>query len=189
MTTYETREYQEYILKKIQEYISQGFNVLVELDCGLGKRYIMHKLVTSIFTSQKIIIFLHSRTSLEETFMYFTKLFSRKNNEINYISSFTNPKLRMKIFDTSRIILTTPQVFSNLLSKHKVNLNDFGRDSIFVINEVDKIIMRNKSNRTLIYPWNNLIRNIISSGNIIGLSGTLRDDFVNIDDDFRVKLR
>jgi len=55
---YTPRGYQTYILDRISEL--KGTNLLLELDCGLGKRFVTHQLVADRFGNLKFIIVVHS---------------------------------------------------------------------------------------------------------------------------------
>ncbi|MHA2433358.1 MAG: hypothetical protein ACXADO_09045, partial [Candidatus Thorarchaeota archaeon] len=65
---YTPRGYQTYILDRISEL--KGTNLLLELDCGLGKRFVTHQLVADRFGNLKFIIVVHSSSSLAETVDY-----------------------------------------------------------------------------------------------------------------------
>ena len=70
-TRFDTRQYQEYILRRIKE--NRNHNILVELDCGLGKRVLTYKLVTEQFPQTRVIITVNSSSSLQETAQYLEK--------------------------------------------------------------------------------------------------------------------
>ncbi|MDO8055231.1 MAG: DEAD/DEAH box helicase family protein, partial [Candidatus Hermodarchaeota archaeon] len=55
---FDTRQYQEHILRRIQE--NRDRNILVELDCGLGKRVLTYKLITETFPKTRFVITVNS---------------------------------------------------------------------------------------------------------------------------------
>ncbi|MBY8999044.1 MAG: hypothetical protein KGD60_15060, partial [Candidatus Thorarchaeota archaeon] len=67
-TKYTPRGYQTHILEEVGKRV--GTPILLELDCGLGKRFITHQLVAEKFPDSKIIIVVHSSSSLAETVDY-----------------------------------------------------------------------------------------------------------------------
>ena len=42
----EPREYQDFIVGKISSLVSDNNSVILELDCGMGKRVLMYRLLT-----------------------------------------------------------------------------------------------------------------------------------------------
>ena len=69
----ESREYQNYIVDRIKNLIIEKRNIILELDCGMGKRVLMYRLLTEVFTKEKVIVFLQTHSSLEETKQYLEK--------------------------------------------------------------------------------------------------------------------
>lgn len=172
----EQRKYQTFIIEKVSLFTGQGYNVVIELDCGMGKRVIMYRLLKEVFPDKRIVIFLHSQSSLQETFRYLTEEYG-DISKIGYIRSGISIQQKKYIVSTSQIILTLPTVFNNLLAKFP-GLNK--TIDIVIINEVDKIIRRVSSRDVLIMPWRKLLQTL-ENAKIIGLSGTLRDDHVILD--------
>ncbi|MHA1188783.1 MAG: hypothetical protein ACTSSK_18395 [Candidatus Heimdallarchaeota archaeon] len=58
------RGYQKLILDLIQFHIKKDKSVLLELDCGMGKRVITYELLTSIFPDKRILLVVLSSSSL-----------------------------------------------------------------------------------------------------------------------------
>ncbi|MCK4897121.1 MAG: DEAD/DEAH box helicase family protein, partial [Candidatus Heimdallarchaeota archaeon] len=63
----ESREYQNFIIQRIEELVDSRKSVILELDCGMGKRVLMYRLVTEAFKNKKVVVFLQTHSSLEET--------------------------------------------------------------------------------------------------------------------------
>ncbi len=53
-TVLEEREYQTKVLKFLREKFAKGENVIVELDCGLGKRVLTYLLVQHEFPELRL---------------------------------------------------------------------------------------------------------------------------------------
>ncbi|TET09156.1 MAG: hypothetical protein E3J86_08940, partial [Candidatus Thorarchaeota archaeon] len=64
-----------------------GTPLLLELDCGLGKRFITHQLVTEKFPDSKIIIIVHSSSSLAETVDYLRGEYGGLDDDLGELSS------------------------------------------------------------------------------------------------------
>ena len=167
------------ILTDINKEEKSRPTVLIELDCGIGKRIISYLLTNKYFPNKKVIIVLQATSSLDETTDFFI---NKYKVEIGVLSSRISSKFRIKVLQENRIILTTPQTLVNTISQ--TSFNDFGID-IILINEVDKIIRRTATRRTLIFPYPKILE-FFSDSWIIGLSGTLRDSHIIITDRIRV---
>ncbi|MHA1684972.1 MAG: DEAD/DEAH box helicase family protein [Candidatus Heimdallarchaeaceae archaeon] len=172
----EQREYQTFIVEKVSSLTGQGYNVVIELDCGMGKRVIMYRLLKEIFPNKRVVIFLHSQSSLQETYKYLTEEYG-DIRQIGYIRSGISAQQKKYIVDTNLIILTLPTVFNNLLTRFPELSKTI---DVIIINEVDKIIRRVSSRDILIMPWRKLLQTL-EGAKVIGLSGTLRDDHVILD--------
>ena len=61
------RGYQKLILDLIKLHTFKKKSVLLELDCGMGKRVITYELLTSIFPEKRILLIVLSSSSLHET--------------------------------------------------------------------------------------------------------------------------
>ena len=175
--TIESREYQNFIIQRISSLVEEGQSVILELDCGMGKRVMMYRLLTEVFKEKKVVVFLQTHSSLEETALYLEKEYGGIN-KLAAIKSGTNADYRKYIIENNRVILSLPTVFSNTLKKYPELANDI---EIVIINEVDQIVKRVSHRRVLCVPWNTLLPTLDIS-KIIGMSGTLRDDHIVLDD-------
>lgn len=181
--TIESREYQSFIIERISSLIDENQSVILELDCGMGKRVLMYRLLTEVFNKNKVVIFLQTHSSLEETAIYLEKEYGGID-KLAAIKSGTNADYRKYIIENNRVILSLPTVFSNTLKKYPELANDI---EIVIINEVDQIVRRVSQRRVLCVPWNILLPTLENS-KVIGMSGTLRDDHIVLDDN-QLKLR
>ncbi len=172
---FDTREYQEHILTRIQQNRNQ--NILVELDCGLGKRVLTYRLVEERFPTTRFVIVVNSSSSLQETAQYLQKEYGGVKG-FGVISPFIKGLKRIELLKESRVILCTARVLANILRKGSIKPDHFEG---LIINEVDTILRRVGYNQVLIQPWNFLLE-FFKDRWIIGLSGTLRDDHVVFDE-------
>lgn len=172
---FEPREYQIEILARSLDIIEKGHNLIVELDCGLGKRYLQFAYITDIFPTKKMILLLQASTSLYETYEYLKKYCGEE--EITLIDSRMPSQRRARLLREKRIILALPQTLSNTLKKFGDAINDF---DIVLINEVDQIIRRHGNGTSIKQPYSTLFR-FFGDKKIIGMSGTLRDDHYVMD--------
>jgi len=169
------REYQKIILNSIVSSIEKDKNLLVELDCGLGKRYLQMAILRDKFPKKKIVLLLQASSSLYETKSYLSKFIN--NNELGLIDSRQPSRYRQYLLKTKRVILSLPQTFYNTI-KTEQYLTD--QIDIVVINEVDQIIRRIGQNSVLRAPYNKLLDQLNKS-RLIGMSGTIRDSHYIID--------
>ncbi|MHA1169133.1 MAG: helicase-related protein [Candidatus Hodarchaeales archaeon] len=175
-TFIEERKYQSKILTLVDENIQQGKNIVIELDCGMGKRILMYLLLDK-HPDKNIMVILQSTASLLETRDYFQKL-GLKN--VVTISSKISGRYRQKLLAESKIVLSTPQSLENTLKK--IDSTTASRFDFLIINEIDLLVRRTAYGRTMVFPYNSLLPRF-SNATVIGLSGTLRDShlLVNID--------
>ena len=181
---FEYRQYQEYILNRLRE--NHGINILVELDCGLGKRFITFQLVQEYFPNLRFLLIMQSSSSLDETVQYLSHDYGGISG-LGWITSNMPFPLRKKILEEKRVIICTPMILSNILQgkgRGIIHAKDF---DAFIINEIDTIIRRVSDRVVLTHPWNFLLP-FFSSIWIIGMRGTLRDDHVVINED-QLKIR
>lgn len=167
---YTPRGYQTYILDEVCSL--DGVNALIELDCGLGKRFITNQLVAQRFPNLKFIIVVHSTSSLAETVDYLRNEYASIGDDLGEISSRIKSGLRKKVLEESRVVIATPQVLASMVEKEPELFEQF---DVLLINEIDTIIRRTGSKTVLVFPWSKLIA-FFSEKWIIGMSGTLRDD-------------
>lgn len=169
---YTPRGYQTYILERISSL--KGTSVLVELDCGLGKRFITHQLVSKNLPDMRFIIIVHSSSSLAETIDYLRSEYEGLEDDLGEVSSRVRSGMRQRILREKRVIVATPQVLAGLLKKDQSLADDF---DVILINEVDTLIRRTGGRTTLVFPWPSLLMYLENKW-IVGMSGTLRDDHV-----------
>ena len=176
------RKYQSNLLSILKKIDQKGLKkppVLIELDCGMGKRIISYLMANKYFPDKKLVIILQASSSLDETADFFT---NKYHLDVGVLSSRIPSKFRLQILKKHRIILTTPQTLGNTIAQ--LTTNNL-RVDIILINEVDKIIRRTATRRTLIFPYPKLVE-FFSTSWIIGLSGTLRDSHLIITDKIRI---
>jgi superfamily II DNA or RNA helicase len=164
------------MLDRIQELKEQGKNPLLEADCGTGKRFITHQLITERFPDLRFVIVANSRASQEQTVTYFINEYGIQEEEVGDLNGCPY-YMRKELLETKRIIITTAQVFVNTLDKYlSKELERLIEDiDALIINEVDLIVRRQGDTRSLIHPWPQLLA-IFQSKWIIGMTGTLRDE-------------
>ncbi|MHA1929453.1 MAG: helicase-related protein [Candidatus Thorarchaeota archaeon] len=168
---YTPRGYQNYILDQVEA--QKGTNLLLELDCGLGKRFITHQLVTERFPKSNFLIVVHSSSSLAETVDYLRGEYGGLDDELGEVSSRVRSGSRPWILKEKRVVVATPQVLAGIAKKDITLLDKF--DTILV-NEVDTLVRRAGHSRTaLVFPWPALLHAFKDKW-LIGMSGTLRDD-------------
>jgi len=166
----ENREYQNYIIDRILTSVNNNRNVILELDCGMGKRVIIYRLIAEAFLKEKILIFLQNQSSLQETEDYLNNRYGGIE-DLGVVHSKHSSIQRKYILENSRIILTLPLSFMNTIKKYPNIASSF---NIIIINEIDTIIRRISYNTVLRNPWNHIISRF-SHCRFIGMSGTLRD--------------
>ncbi|MHA1506582.1 MAG: DEAD/DEAH box helicase [Candidatus Asgardarchaeia archaeon] len=180
-TIFEEREYQKHTLDFIKKCADSGENVILEMDCGMGKRVITLKVATEVFPKKKILIILHSTSSLDETVNFFKE---NMREEFGWISSKTPSGLRAFLMRNKRVIAATPSVVSNVFRKNSDLKNIW---DVVVINEVDKLIKRiSRDDNVLVNPWKYLI-NSLKGAFLIGMSGTLRDEHIVLGEKGRIR--
>jgi len=180
----ETREYQNFIINKINQLAkNKGKNIILELDCGMGKRVLIYRLLKEVFTKEKVIVFLQTHSSLQETTYYLNNEFESIPGLVA-IKSGMSSKQRKDLILNNRIILTLPLMFYNTINKYP-ELAEIVE--IVIVNEVDTIIKRISNRDVLIVPWRKLIERL-TNAKWIGMSGTLRDDHYVLDEtQYRIK--
>ncbi|MHA2020818.1 MAG: helicase-related protein [Candidatus Thorarchaeota archaeon] len=167
---YTPRGYQTYILDRIAEF--QDTNLLLELDCGLGKRFVTHQIVAERFPDLKFIIVVHSSSSLAETVDYLRGEYGGLEEDLGELSSRVPSPRRPHILKEKRIIVATPQVLAGMAKK---DLSLFESFDAILINEVDTLIRRSGGHTALVFPWSSILT-LLGDKWLIGMSGTLRDD-------------
>ena len=168
----QSREYQDYILQRLEGLRKRGVNAIVELDCGLGKRFLMWRLLQN---KARTIVLLDSSSSLADTEGYLRSL--GHGDHFDVISSRTPSRLRGHLLRGKKHILAMPQTLENVFRKEPELAASF---EVVIINEVDKIAKRVTQRNVLRVPWNRLLPRFANSF-IIGMSGTLRDSQVILD--------
>ncbi|MFW9922543.1 MAG: DEAD/DEAH box helicase family protein [Candidatus Thorarchaeota archaeon] len=174
------REYQQLILNLIKFHTQKRKNVLLELDCGMGKRVITYELLTNIFEEKKVLLIVLSSSSLVETKDFLVNEYGGVKG-FNYIGPGISGSYARKILKDARVVLSTPQKVANIIAKYSNNKFETEFD-IVIINEVDKLVRRMGSNRVLVFPWNQLFE-AFSNSIVVGMSGTMRDSHYVLDTD------
>jgi len=167
---YTPRGYQTHILERVSE--KTGIPLLLELDCGLGKRFITHQLVVEKFPDSKIIIVVHSSSSLAETVDYLRGEYGGLDDDLGELSSRVPSGRRPYVLREKRVIVSTPQVLEGMFKKNPSLLEPF---EIVLINEVDTLVRRAGGRTAIVFPWPTLLMYLQGKW-LIGMSGTLRDD-------------
>ena len=174
MVEYVPRGYQTEILDRVVE--AKGNNLLLELDCGMGKRFILHQLVVERFPHLRFMVVANSTSSCQETADYLIEEYGGLDDAVGELSSRTPYGMRKWIIRDKRVVVTTAGVLSNVIKKDHSILSKF---DVLIINEVDTIVRRTGDRRVIVQPWPNILQ---TSKNIwvIGMSGTLRDSHVEV---------
>ncbi|MGY5879867.1 MAG: helicase-related protein [Candidatus Thorarchaeota archaeon] len=167
---YTPRGYQTYILNRVSE--NQDTPLLLELDCGLGKRFITHQIVAEKFPDTGILIVVHSSSSLVETVDYLKGEYGGLEDDLGELSSRVRSGFRRMNLKEKRVIVATPQVLATTFQKDP---SVFDRFKIVLINEVDTLVRRAGGRTALVFPWPTLLMYLKDKW-VIGMSGTLRDD-------------
>ncbi|MHA1909563.1 MAG: helicase-related protein [Candidatus Thorarchaeota archaeon] len=167
---YTPRGYQTYILDEVATKLDT--NLLLELDCGLGKRFITHQLVAERFPDKRFIIVVHSSSSLAETVDYLRGEYEGLEDDLGEISSRIPSPRRPYILKEKRVVVATPQVLASMAQK---DISLFDPFDVILINEVDTLVRRTSGRTNLIFPWPTLLM-LFKEKWLIGMSGTLRDD-------------
>ncbi len=176
------REYQKQILNISLEHIKKGQNVIIELDCGLGKRFLQYSFITREFSTKKILLILQASASLFETYNYLQKNISHE--EIGIIHSQISSQFRSEVLQNSRVVLTLPQTLYNTLKQYPDAIKSY---EIVLINEVDQIVRKMSTTASIKHPYPKLMQ-FLENMLIIGMSGTLRDDHYLLDhEQMRIK--
>jgi len=179
---FEPREYQQNILDLTELHVANGFNVLIELDCGLGKRFLQYSLIGKTFKQKNILVILQASTSLYETYNYMEKYLSGVDMQL--IDSRVPSKVRAHYLKSHQIIFCLPQTLSNTLERYPDAVREF---DIVVINEVDQILKRMGISHSFKQPYPKLMP-FFDKKMVIGMSGTLRDEHYILDrDQMRIK--
>ncbi|MHA1302699.1 MAG: helicase-related protein [Candidatus Heimdallarchaeaceae archaeon] len=182
-STFENREYQNYIINRIRHITDKGNSAILELDCGMGKRVIIYRLITEVFTKKKVVVFLQTHSSLQETRQYLKDNYGGIES-LGTIETGLSSAQRKQIIEDYRVILSLPTAFNNTLKKYPELSKII---NIAIVNEVDTIVRRLSRGKVLCVPWNNLIATL-GNAMFIGMSGTLRDNHTILDEQ-QLKLR
>ena len=145
---YTPRGYQSYILDRVSDL--EDTPLLLELDCGLGKRFITHQIVTEKFPETGIIIIVHSSTSLAETIDYLKGEYGGLDEDLGELSSRVPSGYRKQNLREKRVIVATPQVLTSTFEKDP---SLFERFKIVLVNEVDTLIRRSGGRTCFPVQW------------------------------------
>ncbi len=182
LTAFEPREYQKEILYRTLLNVKNKKNTVIELDCGLGKRYLQYSLLFEKFKDKSVLLILQASSSLYETYDYLLKY--SNSTEIALIDSRSSSNQRKWKLETKRIVLCLPQTLSNTIKKFPNAVDKF---DLVIINEIDQIIRRTSVGSYLKQPYINLFQNFLLKI-IIGMSGTLRDEHYVVDN-FQMQMK
>lgn len=174
-SAFEPREYQKEILNRTLMNVNNQKNTVIELDCGLGKRFLQYSLLFEKFPDKFIILILQASSSLYETYNYLLKY--SKSDEIALIDSRSSSAQRKWKLETKRIILCLPQTLANTIKKFPDSIKNY---DMIIINEIDQIIRRTSMGSYLKQPYHKLFDNF-QLKTIIGMSGTLKDEHYVVD--------
>ena len=193
----EKRGYQFWIINAILQARSNGKNVIIELDAGMGKRIIAY-LIARLFSSEKILIITPSRASVWDMVSTFREL-SNSDSWFGVVIGGLPRGLKLRNLEKRRVIIATPISLARIM-EHRPEIAK--KIDIVIINEVDKVIRRVPSWRNinmirhmqnygpeddntmiLSYPWNILKRYLPEDACWIGMSGTLRDEHYLVSED------
>jgi len=169
-TKYTPRGYQTHILEEVGK--KEGTPLLLELDCGLGKRFVTHQLVAERYPNSKIIIVVHSSSSLAETVDYLRGEYGGLDDDLGELSSRIPSGRRTLTLREKRVVVASPQVLAGMYKKDPTLLEPF---EIVLINEVDTLVRRTGTRTAIVFPWPTLLMYLQGKW-LIGMSGTLRDD-------------
>ena len=167
---YTPRGYQTYILDKIEEF--RNTNLLLELDCGLGKRFVTHQIVSERFADLKFIIVVHSSSSLAETVDYLKGEYEGLEDDLGELSSRVPSPRRPAVLKEKRVVVATPQVLAGMAKK---DISLFESFDALLINEVDTLVRRAGGQTAIIFPWPTIL-SLLGDKWLIGMSGTLREE-------------
>ena len=176
-TKYTPRGYQTHILEEVGK--RKGTPLLLELDCGLGKRFVTHQLVAEKYPNSKIIIVVHSSSSLAETVDYLRGEYGGLEDDLGELSSRVPSGRRAYTLREKRVIVATPQVLAGMYKKDPTLLEPF---EMVLINEVDTLVRRTGNRTAIVFPWPTLLMYLQGKW-LIGMSGTLRDDHAVFNDE------
>jgi superfamily II DNA or RNA helicase len=176
-TKYTPRGYQTHILEEVGK--REGTPLLLELDCGLGKRFVTHQLVAEKYPNSKIIIVVHSSSSLAETVDYLRSEYGGLEDDLGELSSRVPSGRRAYTLREKRVIVATPQVLAGMSKKDPTLLEPF---EMVLINEVDTLVRRTGTRTAIVFPWPTLLMYLQGKW-LIGMSGTLRDDHAVFNDE------
>lgn len=164
------REYQ----KKIYETASEN-NTLVVLPTGLGKTLIA--LLLSINRLQKhpaskILFLAPTKPLVEQHAVSFKREIPELFADVQALTGETNAKQRAKIWNTSDIIIATPQGTENDLEKYLYTLEDV---SLLIIDEAHRCL-KNYDYTKIVQRYKNTARNV----RILGLTASPGSTIENV---------
>ncbi len=119
---FQPRLYQQTILATASEK-----NTLVVLPTGLGKTYIFLMLAAQRlkeFPDSKILFLGPTRPLITQYYNLFIKHFEIKENEMAIFTGFVKPSKREELWQSSKIIFSTPQGLENDVISNRINLED-----------------------------------------------------------------
>ncbi|MFX1380961.1 MAG: helicase-related protein [Promethearchaeota archaeon] len=115
------RQYQQDIINKCKNK-----NSLVVLPTGLGKTIIGILMIShslNKYSDGKILILAPTRPLISQHEVSCRKFLTLNDNEISSLTGRIQPDKRIKLYNTSKIIISTPQVIKNDLERGRYDLN------------------------------------------------------------------
>ncbi len=164
------RQYQQNIINRCQNK-----NSLVILPTGLGKTIIGILLIARSLQKYhygKILILAPTRPLISQHVASCRKFLMIHENAITALTGRNKPDHRILLFNTSRIIVSTPQVIKNDLERGRYNL---GQVSLIIFDEAH----RTKGNYSYNFISNEYVQGC-SDPMLLGLTASPGKDFNNI---------
>ena len=131
----EKREYQENILKTAERK-----NTLVVLPTGIGKTIIAVLLAArrlEQFPEEKVLVLAPSRPLVMQHRSTFAAAMSVPESELIAITGTVKPEKRISLYETGRIIFSTPQTVENDLKEGRLSLKSF---CLLVVDEAHRSV-------------------------------------------------
>ncbi|PLW80857.1 hypothetical protein C0585_00545 [Candidatus Woesearchaeota archaeon] len=103
-------------------------NTLVVLPTGLGKTNIFLMVTAnrlSLYPKSKILLLGPTRPLIEQYYNNFIENFEIRKEDISIITGMIKPEKRKDIYNSSKIIFSTPQCIENDIITDSINLKDF----------------------------------------------------------------
>ncbi|PTD93376.1 Hef nuclease [archaeon SCG-AAA382B04] len=99
-------------------------NSLVVLPTGLGKTAVSLLVIASKIDQGKCLVLSPTKPLVEQHCAFFRDCLDIKNKKINVLTGETTPEEREKIWNSSKLIIATPQVIKNDSLSNKISLKN-----------------------------------------------------------------